>query len=586
MSDEIEATTSLSKEFNSYYWEETHHFSLGHSETYTSADFVVDGGRIGHDGADNYYLQIDNGTVSTSTISVGNNTSSKPPSPVPVERYEKIIENEIDRCFQEFSELEYIHGRLGLRSENYTWIKGANGEIATKNIGVQRINAEDSWVSLKTIILRNLESKVRADISEVRSYFSHMLSEYLSESDSQKYDQLRVDALEKLADSEPWNFVCDAFGESARLSHYNRAAKVWKALRPYANRTPAVAAMFLVLPWKAIKRRDNAQHDYIERAMSGDMKAVHEAFVDTGLTGGSLWTYLCKLDAKTGGHLAQHFSMSEVKTFLKKISKANEIPAKDHIRRLIDKPPWLIRVVARSNPEDGQLEQVIDWYEAEGPSPDKNQRRSWKWIVRKCEEWHQHIAERNLNIDEEEAENLKQIYWHFLIQGYQKEKYRFVALDSALDLKQEGEIMNHCVGGRNHIAKCHRGKKRIFRVLKRGKNQWVPWSTLAIRNLNCDDKWKVGQLKGDGPRTKNADPPSEIEEISDTLAKVYSHVYRKRRSLGLSGHPEPSELDEEQISDSSTIHINHDNNGDVMYLNPDENQNEWVIGHEEYQLDV
>ena len=91
MSDEIEATTSLTKEFNSYYWEETHQFSLGRSETYTSADFVVDAGRIGHDGADNYYLQIDNGTVNTSTISVGNNTSSDPPSLVPVERYEKII---------------------------------------------------------------------------------------------------------------------------------------------------------------------------------------------------------------------------------------------------------------------------------------------------------------------------------------------------------------------------------------------------------------------------------------------------------------------------------------------------------------
>jgi hypothetical protein len=586
MSDEIEATTSLSKEFSPYYWEEKHSLSLGHSTIYSSADFVVDDGRIGHDGADNYYLQIDGGTVNTSTINVSGNTSRQPLSPVPAERYEEIIENEINRCFQEFSELDCIYGRLGLRSENYTWIKGASGEIATKNIGVQRINAEDSWVNLKTIILRNLESKARVDISEVHSYFSHVLNEHLSEGDSQKYDQLRVEALEKLADSEPWNFVCNAFGESARLSHYNRAAKAWEALRPYANRTPAVAAMFLVLPWKAIKRRDNAQHDYIERAMSGDMRAVREAFVDTGLTGSSLWTYLCKLDAETGGHLAQHFSMGEVKTILKKISKANEIPSKDHIRRLKDKPPWLIRVVARSNPEDEQLEQVIDWFEAEGPSPDKNQRRSWKWIVRKCEEWHQHIAERNLDIGEEEAENLKQIYWHFLVQGYQKGKYRFVALDDALDLKREGEIMNHCVGGRNHIAKCHRGKERVFRVLKRGENEWVPWSTLAIRNLNKENRWKVSQLRGDGPRTKNADPPSEIEEISDTLANIYSHVYRKRRSLGLDGHPRPSESGEEQVSNSSTIHINHDNNDDVMYLNPDENQDDWIVGHEEHQLNV
>lgn len=112
--------------------------------------------------------------------------------------------------------------------------------------------------------------------------------------------------------------------------------------------------------------------------------------------------------------------------------------------------------------------------------------------------------------------------WPAVVKRFESGAFRMHELCNASELQDEGEAMDHCVGG--FADTCKYTPVRIFsiRIKKTGRRV----ATLAIKETR-KGHWDVDQLKGPG----NADPGSGLWEDIDALLRVVTDVTRRNARL-------------------------------------------------------
>jgi len=88
----------------------------------------------------------------------------------------------------------------------------------------------------------------------------------------------------------------------------------------------------------------------------------------------------------------------------------------------------------------------------------------------------------------------RNLRWESLIGPFEAGNYQVVPLTSSNELREEGELMNHCVGRRYHRW-CHDGAVRVFSIRD------LDGKRIATASLYFDFdsmRWRIEQCKGVG----------------------------------------------------------------------------------------
>jgi hypothetical protein len=375
-----------------------------------------------------------------------------------------------------------------------------------------------------------LEEQMLEQLGSATDILEESLMEYI-------YDQSRVQTLRRLV-------------RNPRLSDYNRLVAFEDALEPYIENTPAVAAFALRVDFDAVGREP------VHKMWDGDPAGVYEAMEKLGFTNGKKWKTLCHLDMETARYL---LTCNPTAEDLRVLSLA-EKPTQDlidaiHLFRtdanegdIYSCPDWLARLFLNADhaEEPDQIASDLrDWWTNTDVDPDKNQKRSWNWVRRQMREWHeeqQRIAEE---VSRKKKKRLAAEKWPVLLQGFESKGFRFKALTNAEELREESERIGHCVGnGPLYRDRCLKGISRIFRVYCNQNNGWQHVSTCQINSDYVTDpyratRWRLKQIRGNGPDSKNESAPEGAEEAAEKLAAAYTTAARYRAERGLQPHPEP-----------------------------------------------
>ena len=145
---------------------------------------------------------------------------------------------------------------------------------------------------------------------------------------------------------------------------------------------------------------------------------------------------------------------------------------------------------------------------------------TWGGLVKASDQWHRyrvHVAMRQ-RIEREMARNNGKIRaWNSLIPAQEIASMKVSPLTSVLDLYQEGQEMQHCVG--SYGDHCQSGRSRIFSI--RGGN-----GVRATVDLRRDTgKWIPVQVRG----VLNAKVSSEVAGIAEEIAKLYQGAWDDTR---------------------------------------------------------
>lgn len=118
---------------------------------------------------------------------------------------------------------------------------------------------------------------------------------------------------------------------------------------------------------------------------------------------------------------------------------------------------------------------------------------TWTSLMRKQAVWHREEAARAAA--QRKASN-RCVSWMPLVQSIQLAGLEAVSLNNSDELWEEGDAMQHCVGGYDH--NCYHNTSRIYSLRRDG----LRVATLEIRRNG--ERWTIGQLYGPG-NTKVAD---------------------------------------------------------------------------------
>jgi len=174
----------------------------------------------------------------------------------------------------------------------------------------------------------------------------------------------------------------------------------------------------------------------------------------------------------------------------------------------------------------GHTMDVIDWFDRERPVFDKNQKNSsWETIFARAKVWHDELRAR---AQREAAERLRALRsaqiathsWGTLIDRTQTpDGYEIVPLVTEIMLGNEGEAMDHCVGGYSY--QCRHGYCRIFSIRRKGESK----ATVEIGPSAVGGEWRVRQIRGYHNRN-----------VSDRLATIGNGIvndWNKKREKGV-----------------------------------------------------
>lgn len=105
--------------------------------------------------------------------------------------------------------------------------------------------------------------------------------------------------------------------------------------------------------------------------------------------------------------------------------------------------------------------------------------------------------------------------WDPYVRSIEWGGYVFVALTSAADLEEEGDALQHCVGG--YDEKCRDGVNRVYSVRERKSGMRV--ATCALECSIDDDgiRWEHEQTKG----IRNTEVSREILAAADAVLRSY-----------------------------------------------------------------
>lgn len=125
----------------------------------------------------------------------------------------------------------------------------------------------------------------------------------------------------------------------------------------------------------------------------------------------------------------------------------------------------------------------------------------------------------------------KNLHWISLLGVFEAGDFIVVPLTSSNDLREEGELMNHCVGRRYHRW-CYDGAVRVFSIRDLSDNR------LATASLYFDFDtmfWRIEQCKGYGNREVCEIPIfdggsmvgtdlSDIHFVAQQIVTLYQHA--------------------------------------------------------------
>ncbi|MBI5791400.1 MAG: PcfJ domain-containing protein [Rhodocyclales bacterium] len=125
----------------------------------------------------------------------------------------------------------------------------------------------------------------------------------------------------------------------------------------------------------------------------------------------------------------------------------------------------------------------------------------------------------------------RNLRWVSLIGPFGAGDYQVVPLTSSKELREEGELMNHCVGRRYHRW-CHVGAVRVFSVRDLDGRRVA---TASIYYDLDEDRWRIEQCKGIGnsevfdPSVTSDESPadnqlSDIHFVVQELAALYQRA--------------------------------------------------------------
>jgi hypothetical protein len=113
--------------------------------------------------------------------------------------------------------------------------------------------------------------------------------------------------------------------------------------------------------------------------------------------------------------------------------------------------------------------------------------------------------------------------WVSLVEPYEAGDYLVVPLTSAVDLRDEAWLMNHCVG-RNYPAWCKEGFIRVFSIRDLDGHRMATASLVFDYDSN---RWCVEQCKGyaniDVCWTSSM--PSDLFFVVEDMARLYQKAH-------------------------------------------------------------
>jgi hypothetical protein len=133
--------------------------------------------------------------------------------------------------------------------------------------------------------------------------------------------------------------------------------------------------------------------------------------------------------------------------------------------------------------------------------------------------------------------------WESLIDPFEAGDYQVVPLISSNELREEGELMNHCVGRRYHRW-CHVGAVRVFSIRD------LDGRRVATASFYYDfdeERWRIEQCKGyangnvtdhfaDGGRQSTQPSPTDLHFLVEYLLVKYQAAHNSISNTSESNH--------------------------------------------------
>ena len=140
-----------------------------------------------------------------------------------------------------------------------------------------------------------------------------------------------------------------------------------------------------------------------------------------------------------------------------------------------------------------------------------NPRWTLHQVRQKEQAWHEELA-----LDEPDAEDIGRpnfvIDYDFLPKLWEKDGYRFSALQTRKALRQEGAAMHHCVASYWHNVAI--GRSRIYSVSKNGARI----ATLELSNQTATYRWQTGLFKiRQMVGARNSRPQPEVSKVAEAF---------------------------------------------------------------------
>jgi hypothetical protein len=162
---------------------------------------------------------------------------------------------------------------------------------------------------------------------------------------------------------------------------------------------------------------------------------------------------------------------------------------------------------------EAELMQVLDWFVAETPTFDANQRRApWSWFMRQQEAWHEQIVAQAV----QKAREKTGYEWPSLLDEYETQGLLVMPLSSTDRLVEESARLHHCVS--TYELNCKKGTRRIFSIRLPKTRQ--PLATLEIVYHTA---WGLNQVRGE----RNALMSREIQAIAEDCCARYNAAWQE-----------------------------------------------------------
>ncbi len=183
-------------------------------------------------------------------------------------------------------------------------------------------------------------------------------------------------------------------------------------------------------------------------------------------------------------------------------------------------PVAAIRIMAREvqeRAENGVIQNffgddftaVCVWLREEEPRLTTLRNPGWQGLVERARIYKSDMFEPM------EIYMPRNLSWESALPEHEDAGFLFVPLTSSEALREEGEIMKHCVA--QYDVDCASGKSRIFSVRSVRSRQRLATIELHVDDLLMKKKWFLGQLKG----KSNAKVSKRLTEAAIRLAARY-----------------------------------------------------------------